>query len=376
MSRLERWFEFTFAYALAIVSAATASLYGIMSAAGVFGYVKGAGLCGIAFLGCHGLAWMQKAYRRTGWIGGLFGALVTVVCLSATLWGGLGTNASGGAALRAERTKVITSSKDDQATLERLTTERAAMHFAPATQDAVVAARAAVAAGENAKAQECGNGRGKFCHAREADEIAARSALSAALADASATESAAKLDRDIANVRARLDALPAAVEADPQASAFSALTGIPTGTAAALYAFWISLAFELGAMFALLIAYSGQPPPEVMKTYRVRVEEALPPARRFQAMDLRALASPAKARADSEDVTRFMRACLPPAKGQKAEVEAIYQRFRGWCNDEGLEPMKPLEFAKTFKGCCERGRIRVRNDGDKGFFFLDVKLAS
>ena len=178
MSRLERWFEFTFAYALAIVSAATASLYGIMSATGVFGYVKGAGLCGIAFLGCHGLAWMQKAYQRIGWIGGLFGAVVTVVCLLATLWGGLGTNASGGAALRAERTKVITSSKDNQAALERLTAERAEMHFAHATQDAVAAARSAVAAAEKAREQECENGRGKLCHAREADETAARSTLS------------------------------------------------------------------------------------------------------------------------------------------------------------------------------------------------------
>ena len=376
MSRLERWFEFTFAYALAIVSAATASLYGIMSAAGVFGYVKGAGLCGIAFLGCHGLAWMQKAYQRVGWVGGFFGAVVTAVCLSATLWGGLGTNASGGAALRAERTKVITSSKDDQATLERLTAERTGMHFAPATQDAVAAARAAVTAAENAKGQECDNGRGKLCHAREADEVAARSALSATLANAAATESAAKLDREIASVRARLDALPAAVEADPQASAFSALTGIPTGTAAALYAFWISLAFELGAMFALLIAYSGQPPPEVMKTYRVRVEEALSPARRFQATHLHAIAPPAKGQTGSEDVARFMTACLPRAKGQKAEAEAIYQRFRNWCDDEGLEAMKPLEFAQAFKRCCERGSIRVRNDGDKGFYFLDVKLAS
>ena len=140
--------------------------------------------------------------------------------------------------------------------------------------------------------------------------------------------------------------------------------------------FWISFAFELGAMFALLIAYSGQPPAEVMKTHRVRVEDALSPARHFQATDLRVIAPPTRARAGDDDVARFMTACLPPAKGQKAEAEAIYQRFRGWCADEGLEAMKPLDFAKTFKACCERDRIRVRNDGDNGFYFFDVRLAS
>ena len=82
-STLERWMEFGIAYTLAIASAATASLYGLMSATGAYGIVKAVGLFGVAFVGCHGPAWMVKAKQRLGWPGAVFGALVTAVCLIA-----------------------------------------------------------------------------------------------------------------------------------------------------------------------------------------------------------------------------------------------------------------------------------------------------
>jgi hypothetical protein len=79
--------------------------------------------------------------------------------------------------------------------------------------------------------------------------------LTIAKTNKSLTE-AAKLDREIAAVTAKLDRAPAIVAADPQASTFSQLTGFSVDTSAALYAFLFSIALETAAMFAMMVAYS------------------------------------------------------------------------------------------------------------------------
>ena len=256
--------EFGIAYTLAIASAAIASLYGLMSATGAYGIVKAVGLFGVAFVGCHGPAWMVKAKQRLGWTGVAFGALVTAVCLVATLWGGIGTNASGGAVLRAERTSQSANVAADRTELARLLSARQALPaFTPATAETVTATREGVTAAEAIRLRECGNGepkqRGPNCRQRETEEQAKRDALTTAETNKAATDRAAKLCADAAAIRARLNTSPAPQEADPQASAFSSLTGWSTDFAIALYAFWLSLAFELGAMFTMLIAYSSAP---------------------------------------------------------------------------------------------------------------------
>ena len=213
-STLERWMEFGIAYTLALASAATASLYGLMSATGAYGIVKAVGLFGVAFVGCHGPAWMVKAKQRLGWSGAVFGALVTAVCLVATLWGGLGTNASGGAGIRAERTTQGANVAADRAELARLLSTRQAMPpFAPATAETVRAAREGVTAAEAIRLRECGNGdpkqRGPNCRIRETEEQAKRDALTMAETSKAATDRAAKLDADAAAIRTRLDTSPA-----------------------------------------------------------------------------------------------------------------------------------------------------------------------
>ena len=55
------------AYGIATASATLASLYGFMSASGYYGLAKGVGLCCVAFVGCHGPAWIAKVKREMGW---------------------------------------------------------------------------------------------------------------------------------------------------------------------------------------------------------------------------------------------------------------------------------------------------------------------
>ena len=119
--------------------------------------------CGHLGLGCLVLFWSRVAGQH-----GLGVALPK-------LWGGLGTNASGGAALRAERTKTSTDIADDRAALKRIERDQAALPaFTRTNAEAVAAARAAVASAERSRLAECGNGdlkqRGPHCRAREAAE--------------------------------------------------------------------------------------------------------------------------------------------------------------------------------------------------------------
>jgi len=94
-----------------------------------------------------------------------------------------------------------------------------------------------------------------------------------------------------------------------KASAFSQLTCISVATSAALNAFWLSLAFELGAMFAMMLAYSNatvppaEPAPVVAAAQQTGVAEPAP------SMPVIAAA----ARETTGDVRRFMLACLPRA---------------------------------------------------------------
>ena len=140
--------ELLIAYGITFASATLASLYGFMSASGYYGIAKGVGLCCVAFVGCHGPAWIAKVKREMGWPAALFGCLATAACLGVTLYGGLGTIASGGADLRAEKVKVSSTVDRDRATLKRLTAEREAMKFTATDADAVKAAQAAVTSAE------------------------------------------------------------------------------------------------------------------------------------------------------------------------------------------------------------------------------------
>jgi hypothetical protein len=154
--------------------------------------------------------------------------------------------------------------KDDRAELARLTSERSAMpSFTPATAETVTAAREAVTAAASVRAAECAK-RGTQCRSREADEAAARAALSA-IADKAATDRAAKLDTDAATVRARLaTASPVAAAADPGAAALAGyLATFGLSVPAGLLAQWLVLvgvvALELGSALAIVLVRAASP---------------------------------------------------------------------------------------------------------------------
>src|SRR5262249_54850504 len=126
---------------------------------------------------------------------------------------------------------------DDRAELGRITGERGALKFTPTTDDAVKAARDAVATAERIRMGECGNGdprqRGPNCRQRETEEQGKRDALASTLASKAMTERAAQLDADAARVRAKLAKAPRVQNANPLGTVLEQMIG---ATAAALTA--------------------------------------------------------------------------------------------------------------------------------------------
>ena len=178
----------------------------------------------IAIGGIAGPAVAVHLFRSaTGWarMWGIVAGLVAAVALLANLSNSLGALAGRADKTIAERAKVADARKDDRAELGRITAERAAMKFIPATAEAVSTSREMVKAAERTRRAECGDGdpkqRGKNCRQRETEEADARAALTTALASKEATDRAAKLDADAAVIRKRLDLAPAVAAVNPLA---------------------------------------------------------------------------------------------------------------------------------------------------------------
>lgn len=194
-------------------------------------------------------------------------------------------------------------------------------------------------------------------------------------------------------MRGRLDTSPASIDADPQASAFSQLTGLSVDLAIALNAFWLSLAFELGAMFTMLIAYTNPPSAHPVADKHVTTSWAAKethPATDAKTTTQAHLVTSARRRlmiagtamieppaAPVGDVKRFLLACLPRAHGEQVTLSAVYARYCRWCEEQ--EPKATAHsataFAEEFKAISARVALRTRQDGSK-VYCLDVKLVA
>jgi hypothetical protein len=372
--------ELFIAYGIACASATLASLYGFMSASGYYGLAKGIGLCCVAFVGCHGPAWIAKVKREMGWPAAIFGSLATAACLGVTLYGGLGTIASGGADLRAESLKVSSTVDRDRAALKRLAAERETMRFTATDADAVRAAQAAVASAEAIRHRECGNGdpkqRGLNCRARESEEQAKRDALATALASKALTDQAARLDAEIIRVSAKLDRAPPVVTADPQASTFSQLTGFSVDTSAALYAFLFSIALETAAMFAMLVAYSSS------KTSPARPTQGMAPAaEKIEAPESIQVALPARPaprlvsdQKPALSVTDYVGERITACNGGKVAFRDVYLDYEAVAQRQGRPALTPEQFTASPAKLCEGTSVFAREV--RGVvFLLNVRLA-
>lgn len=189
-----------------------------------------------------------------GWakLWGLIAGIVAVVALATNLSNSLGAIAGRADQTIAKRTDAKDSRQDLRATLDRLTREREALTFTPATADDVGAAKAAVVAAARIREAECGSGRGPRCRAREAAEQVKREALAKVLGNKALSDRAAKIDADIAATRARLDTAPAVAAVDPRAELLARIFSVGADTAATGQQVATVVVVELLIAFALI----------------------------------------------------------------------------------------------------------------------------
>ncbi len=352
------YLQWGIAYAFAVASAASASLFGFLSSVGPYAYMKALALCLVAFAGCHGPAWASRLRQAYGVPAAFLACLAAVACMTVTLWGGLGTMASGGAELRAERVQAADNATRDRVTLARLQDQR--RQLAAARPSAAVSAILMTAK----------------------DGTLYKSKLLAELETAKAAE---RLELEMARVSERLAGAPPPIEADPEANAFAQLTGLSVATAAALKALLVSLALEAAAMVAMLVAFAERkgPPLVAAETGTPALEPIQPTRPRIgivrEARPAPRTAPPAGPRRPAPavfgSIKKFVAASVLPADGERIELKALWARYGEWCKAGGLTPADIDRFLDEIERLAATDTMAVENDGQK-VYCVNVVLAA
>ena len=318
------------------VVVAMAALYGCTTSdTAINGVVVGFFFAIIALGGVAGPAavvHLAAHLRRWAKLWALPAALVVICAILGNLSNSLGALAGRADKMLAERANASDTTKDDRAELKRVAAERTAMTFTRATVGTVKAARVAVEAAERTRRAECGNGdpkqRGDNCRLRETQEQASRNALSTVLANADITEQAEKLDVDAAAIRARLEKAQPVQSVNPLADALGHILSMPAAAAATWRDFFLVAIAEL-LIAGSLAAYEGlRHSTEVEGPDVARPHVDMPLAVEAVSNDVSRLEAPPPRAPSSDDVTRFLLACLKRAKGATVTWAELYVGYR------------------------------------------------
>ena len=373
---------------LCAVSVALAARYGYKGAdtmvdgaisAVVFGLVA---LCACLFDAAAVRLWFMN-HR----IGAIVIGLIAAAALVVTFTNSLGAIASRGDITQAERNTAKADEATDRAELRRIMREREALTFTPASDEAVKAARDAVATAERISLAECGNGapkqRGSKCHDREAEEQAKRDALASVLVNKGLTEKGAKLDADAVAVRARLAKAAPVQNANPLGATLEQLIG---ATAAALTAWQQAIVagvFELclvGVMVIYeLLGHAKQAPQK--RVEGVQSQETLGgiDTAKVPPLQIEPLASPARRKAGAKargSVKSFVRDHVIPADGERVEIKALMRDYRAWCAKENVTPLDAGAFLDELEKLCRKLGIEIEVGDDQRVYCLNIKVAT
>lgn len=221
---------------------------GVISAV-VFGAIA---LCAFIFDAAAVRLWFMRHH-----LGSLVIGTISAAALLVTFTNSLGAIAGRADLSQAERVRATTEIAADRAELTRLARERDAITLRPVTEEALAAARDAVAAAERIRLAECGNGdprqRGSNCRARETEEQARRDALGALLLDQAAATSASALDAAATVVRTRLAKAAPIQNANPLGSALELLLGAGASVLTAWQQAIVAAVFELCLVGVMVI---------------------------------------------------------------------------------------------------------------------------
>jgi hypothetical protein len=379
---------------LGLISISLAARYGYKGAdtlvdgtisAIMFGAIA---LCAFLFDGAAVRLWLQ-GHRWGAAVIGLIATLALVV----TFTNSLGAIAARGDATLAQRAKAVDTRKADQAALTRLSAERTAMTFTPATAEAVVAAREAVSSAERARRAECGDGdpkqRGKNCRDRETAEETARTKLSTTVTNKDATDRAAKLDADIGALRKRLDGGLAVANPNPLGTVLALMLGVGVAAVTAWQQAIMAAVFELclvGVMVAFeLLGHGKEPGGGAPVAGAVRADADRTPSAAVEATIIEparaALPPPRRPRAKAaagkpgSTVKAFLRDHLFPANnGERLDIMAMVRSYRAWCAEKGLSPADLHSILDEIEQLCRKIDVRIEPGDDQRVYLHGVRI--
>jgi hypothetical protein len=225
----------------------------------------------------------------------------------------------------------------------------------------------------------------------------------------SATDRAARLDSEVARVRAQLEAAPPVASVNPAADALARILAVPAADAATWRDFFLVAVAEL-LIAGALAAFEALRPASAATTVERQAPGlevvSVPPQRsRAQARlgHLGHLVTDAgggthgDARQDSPtpdrrpgnvvpiaaakpaagSVESFMLTCVKRARGATVTWAELYVRYRRWCEEQSpaLAPLDPEAFGSTLDALRSEGVIRARARG-QDVHCLDVRLSA
>ena len=75
-------------------------------------------------------------------------------------------------------------------------------------------------------------------------------------------------------------------------------------------------------------------------------------------------------------VRSFVRDRVFPADGERTEIKAMMQDYRGWCTQQGLAPIELKQFLDEIEKICRKLGIEIEVGNDRRVYCLNVRLGS
>jgi hypothetical protein len=91
------------------------------------------------------------------------------------------------------------------------------------------------------------------------------------------------------------------------------------------------------------------------------------------APDATALPPPTRRGNAKGSVKKFINQRVSPADGERLEVKAMLQEYRGWCSSNGVEPVTLRAYLDDVEAVCHKIGIEVVREADR-VFCLGMKI--
>ncbi len=245
---------------------------------------------------------------------GFFAVVVFVVCTGYSLTSAVGFAALNRSDVQGGRAAVSEAYKAAQETQKRLEGELDAL----GPQRPSEAVRSALSGAEQNRRWSSTSGCTDATVAASREFCQGYAALQAELAIAERTE-ALKTDLKEAKATvARLRGAGGELEADPQASALSKISGIEMGQVSTGLVLIVALLMEIGSGLGLAISLYPF-------MHAVKLRPGVP--------------AQAAVIVDGDEVGAFCVEMLVPSEGSAVTLGALFSAYRTWCRDNGLKPV-------------------------------------